>query len=185
MVSGLFSERLYFRRSGIADIVAANHKREKKMKKLCVVGVLAATAFTSGCASIVSGHNQPLSVESRMKGAQVTGANCKLSNDKGTWYVTTPGSTVVNRSFNDLTIRCEKDGITPGALAVKSTTKGMAFGNILFGGVIGAGVDMASGAAYDYPSLITIEMGELPFVAPPAVDAPRAEAAPADTKSAN
>lgn len=155
------------------------------MKKLYVVGVLAVTAFTSGCASIVSGHNQPLSVESRIKGAQVTGANCKLSNDKGTWYVATPGSTVVNRSFNDLAIHCEKDGINPGALAVKSTTKGVAFGNILFGGVIGAGVDMASGAAYDYPSLITIEMGELPSVTPAAVEVPRAEAAQTSTKSAN
>lgn len=34
----------------------------------------------------------------------------------------------------------------------------MAFGNILFGGVIGAGVDMSSGAAYDYPATLSIPM---------------------------
>jgi hypothetical protein len=34
----------------------------------------------------------------------------------------------------------------------------MAFGNILFGGVIGAGVDVATGAAYDYPAVIEIDM---------------------------
>jgi len=35
----------------------------------------------------------------------------------------------------------------------------MAFGNIIAGGIIGAGIDMSTGAAYDYPSLITVEMG--------------------------
>jgi hypothetical protein len=42
--------------------------------------------------------------------------------------------------------------------------KSIAFGNILFGGVIGAGVDMASGAAYDYPTVISVLM--TPSVAP-------------------
>lgn len=32
----------------------------------------------------------------------------------------------------------------------------MAFGNLLFGGVIGAGVDIGTGAAYDYPNLISV-----------------------------
>jgi hypothetical protein len=31
----------------------------------------------------------------------------------------------------------------------------MLAGNIIFGGVIGGGVDVATGAAYDYPALIT------------------------------
>jgi len=31
----------------------------------------------------------------------------------------------------------------------------MAAGNIVFGGLIGVGVDIATGAAYDYPALIT------------------------------
>jgi hypothetical protein len=35
----------------------------------------------------------------------------------------------------------------------------MAFGNILFGGFIGAGVDVATGAAYDYPNLLTVDLG--------------------------
>ena len=43
----------------------------------------------------------------------------------------------------------------------------MAFGNILLGGVIGAGVDIGTGAAYDSPSLITVQMGESGTVAPP------------------
>lgn len=116
-------------------------------------------ALTTGCASIVTGHNQPVSVETRHKGAMVKEASCKLENDKGTWFVTTPGSVTVRRSYGDLHVRCEKEPIEPGILTVKSTTKAMAFGNAVFGGLVGAGVDMATGAAYDYPSLITVEMG--------------------------
>lgn len=133
--------------------------------------ILASFAILPGCASIVSGHNQSVSVETRYKGTALTGANCKLSNDKGAWFVTTPGSTVVRRSAEDIAVRCEKDGAQPGIASVKSSTKGMAFGNILFGGFIGAGVDIASGAAFDYPPLFSVEMGDANLIAPPKLEA--------------
>ena len=120
----------------------------------------------TGCASIVSGTNQPVSVETRAKGESVVGASCTMINDKGKWFVTTPGPATVQRSFNDLSVNCEKTGASPGIAMVKSSTKPMAFGNIIFGGVIGAGVDVATGAAYDYPTLITIEMGTSAVIAP-------------------
>lgn len=129
------------------------------MHKLVSV-LVSASVLTTGCASIVTGHNQPVSVETRAKGAMVREASCKLENDKGTWFVTTPGSVTVRRSFADLHVRCEKDRHEPGILTVKSSTKAMAFGNAIFGGLVGAGVDIATGAAYDYPSLITVEMGQ-------------------------
>ncbi len=133
----------------------------------------------TGCASIVSGTNQPLTVETRADTGAVAGASCKLSNDKGAWHLTTPGSTTVNRSFEDLSITCEKPDYKTGLLTVKSSTKGMAFGNILLGGVIGAGVDVATGAAYDYPAVITVVMGTNGVVAAPAVaPAPTAPTAP-------
>jgi len=152
-----------------------------EMKKLLLAVVIGLVSLTTGCASIVTGQNQSLSVETRQKGKQVVGANCKLSNNKGIWYVITPGSTTVQRSYEDLAVRCEKDGIDPGIANVKSSTKAMAFGNIIFGGIIGAGVDMASGSAYDYPSLITVEMGETSLIAPP----PKAEATQQSQASKN
>lgn len=141
---------------------------------------VALTSLT-GCASIVNGQNQSVSVETRTESGPVSGANCKLSNNKGTWYVTTPGSTTVNRSYEDLAVRCDKTNVEPGLASVKSATKGMAFGNILFGGIIGAGVDMSTGAAYDYPTLITVMMGTNAVIAPaPAVNgAPPSQATPA------
>ena len=126
--------------------------------RLLVVGAVLTQVV--GCASIVTGHNQSLSVETRDAAGPVVGASCKLENDKGTWFVTTPGSTTVRRSLADMAIRCDKDGSMPGITSTKSSTKGMVAGNILFGGLIGAGVDVATGAAFDYPSLITVEMGK-------------------------
>ena len=121
-------------------------------------GVASALAC-GGCASIVSGQNQSISVLSTNQGADLAGARCSLVNDKGTWYATTPGSVTVRRSFNDLVVECAAEGAPRGSAAVKSSTKPMAFGNILFGGVIGVGVDTVSGAAYDYPTVITVRMG--------------------------
>ena len=46
----------------------------------------------------------------------------------------------------------------PATAVVASSTKAMAFGNILLGGVIGAGVDIGTGAAYDYPEVISVAL---------------------------
>ncbi len=85
-----------------------------------------------------------------------------MTNDKGTWFVTTPGSVSVHRSLDDLTLVCTKDGFAPATDVEKSSTKGMAFGNILFGGLIGTAVDVSTGAAYDYPTLISVPVVPAP-----------------------
>jgi uncharacterized protein YceK len=138
---------------------------------------LVAVATLSGCASIVSGTNQVLSVETLQKaGTPVAGATCKLENDKGVYYVTTPGTVTVHRAYGDLSVKCQKAEMPDGLAVVKSSTKGMVAGNILFGGVIGAGVDAASGAAYDYPNLLQVMMGEPIAPAPmAAADAPKVQ----------
>lgn len=92
---------------------------------------------------------------------------CTLTNAKGTWFVTSPGTVSIHRAYDDLSDVCKKEGEEPGAMTIKSSTKGMAYGNILAGGIIGAAVDMGTGAAYDYPSLITVSMGLTTIISPP------------------
>ena len=123
------------------------------------IGACITAMLVSGCATVTTGQNQSVSVETRAKGTSVAGAACRLQNDKGTWFVTTPGSVTVNRAYGDLAIHCTHEKFPPGTMIVKSSTKPMAFGNILLGGVIGAGVDVATGSAYDYPTLISLELG--------------------------
>jgi len=142
------------------------------------LSIIAIAAFGSltGCASIVSGTSQVVSVETMHTGGNVAGATCKLENDKGVYYVTTPGTVTVHRAYGDMNVKCEKAGFEPGLATVKSSTKAMMAGNILFGGVIGAGVDAASGAAYDYPALFQVLMGQQQTIQTPA-PAPQAPAA--------
>ena len=141
------------------------------------VFAIAAVSALTGCASIVSGTNQVVSVETLHNAGNVSGAVCKLENDKGVYYVTTPGTVTVHRAYGDLNVKCEKEGLPPGMLAVKSSTKAMMAGNILLGGFIGAGVDAASGAAYDYPNVMQIMMGESSIKQ---ITVPVAAATPAD-----
>ena len=130
-----------------------------KFTSICAIGLL-----LQGCASIVSGSTQSLSVEAKSsEGVSVVGANCKMSNDKGVWFTNTPGSIALHRSADDLTVTCSKALFVPATSVVKSATKGMAAGNILFGGLIGVGIDVATGAAFDYPTLITVPMTPTPL----------------------
>lgn len=151
--------------------------------RLIAFGMLIAATQFVGCASIVNGQNESVSVEAKGDSGPVAGATCSLSNDKGKWFVTTPGSTTVHRSSKDMEVRCEKSPLDPGVAMVKSNVKGMAFGNILFGGFIGAGVDMATGAAYDYPTLITVLMGRATAVAAPGNENPPSKGPDASTTS--
>jgi hypothetical protein len=124
------------------------------------LGAMLAFAGLTGCASIVSGTNQLVSVETRAPSGAVSGASCKLQNDKGVYYVTTPGTVTVHRAYGDMLVTCDKSGLPTTTASFKSSTKAMLAGNIIFGGAIGAGVDMASGAAYDYPALLQIMMND-------------------------
>lgn len=116
--------------------------------------------LVSGCASITGTTGQNVSVETRSReGKAVVGANCELTNSKGKWFVTTPGSVGIRRSNDDMSVICNKDGFEPGNASVVSDTKGSMFGNIIFGGGIGAIIDHNSGSAYEYPTLIQIILG--------------------------
>lgn len=124
------------------------------MKKINLFACVSLVTL-GGCASIVTGQNQSVSVDTFPE----KGASCKLSNDKGTWHIpSTPGSTTVLRAYSDLTVSCEKPGCGSGTTTVKSSVKGMTFGNILAGGVIGAAVDCGTGSAYDYPTNIEVKL---------------------------
>jgi hypothetical protein len=142
---------------------------------LALAAILGMGSLT-GCASIVSGTSQVVSVETLHSSGNVAGATCKLENDKGVYYVTTPGTVTVHRAYGDMSVKCEKPGFDTGLATVKSSTKAMMAGNILFGGVIGIGVDAASGAAYDYPTLFQVLMGQQQTIQSP-VPAPQTQVA--------
>ncbi len=122
-------------------------------KLLLAAGVAMSMA---SCATIVSGSTQVVGVTTvDAAGKSITGAECELTNDKGAWLIKTPGSASIGRSAENLQIICTKDGLT-GTASDESSTKDMAYGNVIFGGLIGAGVDIQSGAAFDYTPNIQV-----------------------------
>ena len=87
--------------------------------------ILLTLTFLNGCASITESKNQSMSVTT----GEVTGAMCTLSNSKGSYYVTTPGSVMVRNACDQLSISCVKDGYVPAnpaAGTVQDKAKSMA-----------------------------------------------------------
>lgn len=113
----------------------------------------------TGCASIVDGEHQTVSVTT----PPGQHASCTLSNPKGKWYVSnTPGSVSIHESGEPLTISCHETGYQPDTIAVNPDMRGMFAGNLLFGGIIGGAVDLIDGAAFDYPNQIKVPLKPLP-----------------------
>jgi hypothetical protein len=127
------------------------------------IAIAMLSILTTGCSTITGGGtSQSVSVQTlAADGQDVESAKCEMTNDEGTWFVTTPGSSVVRRSNKDLQVICNKVGLDVGTANVVSRTTGNMFANILLGGGIGAIVDHNNGSAYEYPGLIKIVMGRM------------------------
>ncbi|CAN7216671.1 hypothetical protein LJR175_000717 [Variovorax sp. LjRoot175] len=132
--------------------------------KLRFVGVCIFAGLMSiltGCASVTQGLEQSVRIETLTSaGKAVEGAQCQLSNDKGTAMAVSGQSALVRRSGGDLSVLCELAG-QPSAVgqAVSRANAGLA-GNVLIGGGIGAVIDATSGAAYTYPTWMQLVFGE-------------------------
>lgn len=109
----------------------------------------------TGCASILSGQNQKLTIDTY----PIQDAQCVLVNDDGRWVVpSTPAKISVDKSYSDLKIACQAKGYS-GNKQVESKSNGMILGNIIMpGGLIGSAIDMQTGAAYDYPETILVSL---------------------------
>jgi TonB family protein len=125
------------------------------MKIEALAALAALSVAVSGCATIVEGTTQPVSVSS----APEQGAQCTLVNSQGTWYLTTPGSTTVHKTKTDLKVTCNKPGYEQGQVVAASHFGAATAGNVISGGLVGIGVDAASGANYHYDSPIVVTLG--------------------------
>ncbi|MBY0240518.1 MAG: hypothetical protein K2X55_14505 [Burkholderiaceae bacterium] len=121
---------------------------------------LAAMLALTGCASITGEKIQPLSVITVFENKEVAGIGCTLSNDAGSWFLTSPGSVTVHKSTGDLAIDCKKESIAGNSTVVSKANAG-AWGNILVGGVIGYVVDRQTGAGFNYPTNVTIMLRQI------------------------
>lgn len=119
--------------------------------------ILAFAALTGlpGCATIVKGTTQKIAVNT----PGVTGATCELSSSAiGKKIVKTPATITLEKSSQAIAVRCKKACYQDGTGIISSNTEAMAAGNIVAGGIIGLGIDAASGAMNKYNTRNDITM---------------------------
>ncbi|MDK9774692.1 hypothetical protein [Vibrio sp. B181a] len=128
------------------------------MKKLSLAIAIIAASSLSGCATIVQGTEDTMSV--KVKDAVSRDIECTLNSDDGVWYTEgTLGSVQVERGSSDMTIICENE-TQEGSTAVESDYQaGWIIGNIFIDfGIVSVPMDLISGAAFDYPRHVTVKM---------------------------
>ena len=83
----------------------------------------------------------------------------------------TPGSLRVDKSKADVTVSCSKEGYQTASVSQSPKFVGTTFGNILLGGVVGVVVDAASGANFEYPAEVRVDLAPIgsPHAVNPAV----------------
>ena len=120
--------------------------------------LLTILATLSGCATVMEGSDQAVNVN--VTGCEEQGTViCTLSNKEGSSVITAPAIANVEKTKGALTVSCKsKNGAAEGRQIVESQYEAMNAGNILVGGLIGIGVDAATGAMWQYPSTVVVQM---------------------------
>ena len=116
--------------------------------------ILACVLSLGACATITKGTTQSVAIDT----PGVPGATCTITTQSGPQTVTTPGTVVLTKGSTALPIQCTKECYLMGSSVIPSNTEAMAAGNVVFGGLIGLGVDAASGAMNKYPDIVTVAM---------------------------
>ena len=150
------------------------------MKKLFRLPVLMlALATLSACATVTSGTDHTLLVES-----DPAGAACMLRRDGANIGAVnpTPSAIRISKSRHDITVNCEKAEHEPTSRTVTAGFQAMTLGNVLIGGVVGLAADLASGAAITYPESVKVVLWPRSFPSAAARDA-YFEARIADTRA--
>jgi hypothetical protein len=113
----------------------------------------------AGCSTIVKGTDQQVSVNT----PGVNGAMCQLQSPAiGTRTVQPPANIVLPKSKHNVAVTCQAQCYAKGVGTLASHTEMMTAGNVLFGGLIGLGVDAASGAMNKYDPGVEVVMTPLP-----------------------
>jgi hypothetical protein len=106
-----------------------------------------------GCATIIHGTTQDIGISSAPDQAEVW--------IDGARAATTPAKVTLKRKDNYL-VTIKKEGYREATVKIEGTTSSWIIGNVIFGGIIGCGVDLLTGGAYDLkPERLDINLTKL------------------------
>ena len=136
-------------------------ERIKMSFKKSLIIALALQTVLTGCATITKDTNQAVRVDTYSKTNEIVkDAKCVGKNERGEFTTDSNGVMRPHRSGENLIVTCSKDGQEKGMATLISRANGGMFGNILFGGGIGAIIDHNKGTAYSYPDWVRVMMGD-------------------------
>jgi hypothetical protein len=117
---------------------------------------LAACALQlSACAAIVEGRYQEITINTNPPGA-----DCAIERQGATIARVgpTPGSATIRKNKEDISIVCREDGYQQATWLNHSGIEEWTFGNIVIGGLIGWGIDSATGSDNEYTSPVNVTL---------------------------
>lgn len=125
-------------------------------QRLFSFALIVLLAALAGCASVSDTPvEQQVLVVPTCHG-QTVQARCTLTNSKGVWQLNAPGSVVVQRDMFSLQVMCRAPFFGNGAAEMWSAPNSKMFGNVFLGGVLGAGVDAATGSGLGYANTVHV-----------------------------
>ncbi|KWU19052.1 hypothetical protein [Burkholderia cenocepacia] len=131
----------------------------KRTLRIASIVGFATIATLSGCASLSgSGTSQEVSVRTLKSGVPAEGVKCTLTNEKASYTVTTPANVVVHRAEGPMTVSCERPGAQPAVTRVNASKIQTSAGHDIANGLLGAAIDRKTGAAYEYPATVSVEL---------------------------
>ncbi|MBC9208869.1 PEGA domain-containing protein [Roseomonas aerophila] len=101
---------------------------------------LAPLALLSACATMIEGTSDNITVTTTPAGATCT---IDREGQRVGAVAATPASIRINKSRQDLSVKCGKEGYMSSTIVVEAGFTGTTFANILLGGVVGVVVDAA------------------------------------------
>lgn len=121
--------------------------------------------LVGACASIGPGGNGIL-IETTGNRQLMTGANCVVSNNNGSWTFVTPATVNVGSANGDLRVVCNKPGYRASEYVFRPTSHGsgasvglgLGGGSGRVGGGVGLSVPIGGLGGSSYPPRITVEM---------------------------
>lgn len=115
--------------------------------------LLTTCILASSCATIFKGSDQEVSIDSNVKGAEIS--------LNGATIGTTPFHGKIKRQSGAKLI-LSKAGYESKTILLDTNVEPLFFGNILSGGVFGSSTDYGSGAMYQYsPGNIVVDLKEI------------------------
>jgi len=120
-------------------------------KKITILLSLSIALFTTSCASIITGTKDKIAFSSTPEGAKVF--------HKGVEKCTTPCTAEIPRSLGKQTVTFAKEGFNSKEVKLTKNFNAVSLVNLLIGGVIGIGIDAATGSLTKYsPKAYTVEL---------------------------